>query len=159
MIACFAVHVVALLFPVMSFGLISPNSTLSFSVLIACSSCSCGVFVLYVFDMDRTRHTVPFPGPLSLFSQLLVVIPVISSGTIVPVLSLSFRIRLDASGLSFLTGVKLCPLSRIIFLSPRQMYLPQQLMLRFPAFPAVTFTVLPPGSRIRSSSPPAVCFP
>ena len=45
-IACFAVQVVAPVVPVIVAGVISPNMILSFSRLITCSSCTCGVFVL-----------------------------------------------------------------------------------------------------------------
>ena len=110
--ACSAVHVDP---PLMSSGVTSPNRIRSFSVLMMCSSCTVGVSVAKAVWMLLTRQIIPAPGFVSSRNQLSSPIPLMSAGVIVAVLSRSFRLRLSASSGTFLAGVRLCPLSRIIY--------------------------------------------
>ena len=119
MIACRAVHFSALLFPVMVFGVISPNIATSFSVWITCSRVIVRVRVSTCFRTVLTRQMMPFPGSVSSFSQSLMLISGASGPTVmVAWLFRSSRFSGMLSTRNRAFAFRLCPFSRIIQTAP-----------------------------------------
>ena len=119
MIAWRAVHFVSFLFPVMSFGSVSPNSTRSFRYWITCSSWIVRVFVSTCSVIVFTRQMIPAPGSVSSFTQSLIAIAGASGPTVTVALlfrSSRFRAMLSAWNLSRIC--RLCPFNRIIQTAP-----------------------------------------
>ena len=113
--AFFAVQVVALLLPVIVFGVTSPNITPSRSVFTICSSWIVRLFVWYWVSTLFTRQMIPFPGSWSSRSHAPTWIAGASGPTvIVAVLFRSSRFSAMLSGRNQSAVARLCPLSKYI---------------------------------------------
>ena len=133
-IAACALQLVAPATPVMSAGVISPNSTRSFSVCTMCSICSVRVPVSYWMSALLTCQMIPAPGSSSSSTHAPTGMSVSSGPTVqLAVLLRSSRVRLIVSSRNASSASSSCPLC----IGPFSIFMPSLRSLPFSCEPPV----------------------